>query len=388
MAASGNADRPVRLTYVITDLALGGVPLHLYRLATHLPRDRFRINVVSLADAGPVGEMLVSAGIAVSSCGAQASRDLKALVRLRRVLESTQPDVLHAMLFHANIACRLLGPLAGVSTNRIVCEIQTVEIERRWHLVLDNLTCRLCRFEVGNSPSVVAHLHRRAHLPVSRLVCQWGAVDLSNILAAERADRATLGVSPDDSLVIWTGRLDPVKGFEEMLSAFARLRRTREATLLLVGEGPYRPTVERLIAEQGLGPCVKLLGRRTDVPSLLKMADAFLFCSRTEGLPNSLLEAMAAGLPVVATDVPGCRDVIIEGKTGLLARAGSATEIERRLAQVLGNRRLAANLGRQAQAWVRDHLDVREWAERWAAMYRGIAGSESNTAIRDSRAGW
>lgn len=383
MSASSKPDQPIRLTYVITDLAIGGVPLYLYRLATRLPRNRFQIHVVSLADAGPVGEMLASAGIPVSSCGARTSRDLKALGRLWRILKATRPQVLHALLFHANIACRLVGPLAAVPINRIVCEIQTVELERPWHLVLDNLTCRLCRLEVGNSPSVVAHLRRKAYLPASRLLCQWGAVDVTSIDSAEPADRAVFGLSADQPLVIWTGRLDPVKGFEEMLSAFARLRRTLPANLLLVGDGPYRPTVERLIAEQGLDRCVKMAGSRADVPALLKMANAFLFCSRTEGLPNSLLEAMAAGLPVVATNVPGCRDVVIDGKTGLLARAGSAVDIERRLALVLTDRRLSAHLGAQARDWVRTHMDVQKWSERWESIYRHIAQSNRITVPTD-----
>ncbi len=373
MAAAPIAARPIRLTYVITDLELGGVPLHLHRLATRLPRDQFDIHVVSLAGKGPVGEMLVSAGIPVASCGASSCWDLRALGRLWRILKSTRPEVLHSLLFHANTACRLVGPLARISTERIVCEIQTVEVERPWHLVLDNLTCRLCRCEVGNSPSVVEHLRRKAHLPRSRLVCQWGAVDMAVIEAAEPADRAAFGLSVDEPVVIWTGRLDPVKGFEEMLSAFAHLTQTRRATLLLAGEGPYRPTVERLVAEHGLDKCVKLLGRRTDVPSLLKMADAFLFCSRTEGLPNSLLEAMAAGLPIVATDVPGCRDVIISGETGLLAHAGSAGDIARKLGQVFSDADLSRSLGTNAQSWACRNLDVRRWSERWSTLYRHIA---------------
>lgn len=379
MAAAPKADRPIRLTYVITDLELGGVPLHLHRLATRLPRDQFDIHVVSLAGKGPVGEMLVSAGIPVSSCGASSRWNLAALGRLWRILKATRPEVLHSLLFHANTACRLVGPPAGVSAQQIVCEIQTVEVERPWHLVLDNLTCRLCRCEVGNSPSVVEHLRRRAHLPRSRLVCQWGAVDIAVIEAARPADRAMFGLSVDEPVVIWTGRLDPVKGFEEMLSAFARLSQTCRATLLLAGEGAYRPTVERLVAEHGLGKCVKLLGRRTDVPSLLKMADTFLFCSRTEGLPNSLLEAMAAGLPIVATDVPGCRDVIINGETGLLAHPGSAVDIARKLGQIFSDADLSKSLGTRAQSWARRNLDTRRWSDRWSTLYRHIAKGDSIT---------
>ena len=379
MAALSQADRPVRLTYVITDLELGGVPLHLHRLATRLPRRRFLIEVISLSGKGPVGEMLASKGIPVFACRARSPRDVRALWRLWRLLAASHPDVVHSLLFHANIACRAVGPMAGIPAKRLLCEIQTAEVERRWHLVLDNLTCRLCRCEVGNSPSVVDHLHRQAHLPKSRLACQWGAVDVAAIDEAKPAQRSDAGLPADEPVVLWTGRLDPVKGFEEMLAGFAILCRSRPARLLLVGEGPSRPAIERLIAVHGLGDRVRLLGRRTDVPSLLKMADVFLFCSRTEGLPNSLLEAMAAGLPVITTDVPGCRDVVADGVTGLLASPRSPEDVGRQLTRLLGDAVLADRLGREARSWVRQHLDIEGWAARWQEFYVNIARGDGIT---------
>jgi len=373
MALPGSRDRPIRLTYVITDLELGGVPLHLHRLATRLPRDRFDPCVISLARMGPVGEMLLSDGIEVSACGARRASDLRALGRLWRLLRLRPPRILHSFLFHANTACRVIGPLAGVPLGRIICEIQTAEIERRWHLVVDNLTCRLCRFEIGNSPSVVAHLCRYAHLPASRVRCEWGAVDVAAIESAEPASRGAFGLPEDEPVVIWTGRLDPVKGFEEMLAAFADVCRSRPAWLVLVGDGPYRPTVEGLIRTHGLQARVKMLGRRTDVPRLLKMADAFLFCSRTEGLPNALLEAMAAGLPVVTTDAPGCRDVVIDGRTGLVAPAGEAGALSGKLSRLLLDRGEMRRLGQQGQGFVCDYLNAAGLAVRWGRLYDGIA---------------
>lgn len=372
MAVPSKADRPVRLTFVITDLELGGVPLHLYRLATRLSRERFSLEVISLAGRGPVGQMLASNGIPVFACGACWPGDVRALWRLGRHLAASRPDVVHSLLFHANIACRAVGPLAGIPTKRLLCEIQTAEVERRWHLVVDNLTCRLCRFEIGNSPSVVDHLHRQAHIPKSRLLCQWGAVDVAAIERARPAERSDFGLPADEPVVLWTGRLDPVKGFEEMLGGFAILCQSQPARLLLAGEGPSRPSIERLIQAHHLWDRVRLLGRRTDVPSLLKMADVFLFCSRTEGLPNSLLEAMAAGLPVIATDVPGCRDVVIDGETGLLVHSRSPEGIGRQLKRLLGEPTLAERLGGRAQCWVREHLGIGSWVANWEECYLHI----------------
>lgn len=361
--------RRIKLTYLITDLKVGGVPLHLYRLATHLPRERFDLRVISLSDSGPVGARLREAGIAVDACGASTVRQLGSLARLWRLLVERPPDILHALLFHANIAARVVGPLAGVSCRRIINEIQTVEIERKWHLLVDGLTCRLCRVEVGNSPSVLQHLHRHAGIPESRLRCAWGAVDAGVIDTAPALSREALGVAQGQKLVVWTGRLDPVKGFEELLSACRMLRARCSLRLLLAGEGPYRHRIEELIRENGLQDTVVLLGQCEAIPSLLKTADLFVFPSKTEGLPNSLLEAMAAGLPIVTTDVPGCRDLVRHGETGLLVPPGSPHDLAGAMETLLSDEALGRRLGGNARKWVCEHADVRTWIQGWARFY-------------------
>ncbi len=376
--------RPIRLTYLITDLKRGGVPLHLYRLATRLPREQFDVRVISLADEGPVGTMLAEAGIPVLACGARSAGDVRALWRLWRFLRSDRPDILHTMLFHANVAGRVVGSLAGIPVARILGEIQTVELDRRWHLVVDNLTCRLCRKEVGNSVSVIEHLHRRAHVPRSRLLLQWGGVDVDGIASAAPVSRVTFEMTPQDMMVVWAGRLDPIKGFEEMLGGFALACSARPVKLVLVGEGNYRPTVERLIQQNGLAGRVLLLGERSDVPAILRAADMFLFCSRTEGLPNALLEAMAAGLPVIATDVPGCRDVVRHGETGFLVKSGSAEAIAGAVTSLLDDPERRRVLGTRAEAWVRANADVRRLAAVWIGIYSTMAAAGPSTPARQS----
>lgn len=365
----------IRLLLLITDLKVGGVPLHVLRLATSLPRDRFRVRVVSLADIGPVGERLLAAGIPVDACDAVSARDARALLRLAGYVRRYRPHVLHAVLFHANIAARLVGPIAGVAPGRIVCEIQTVERERRWHLPVDGLTCRLCRFVVGNSQSVVEHLHRAAHIPRSRLWLIRGGVDVERVAAAAPADRAALGVPPGAPLVLWVGRIDRVKGLDELVDAMTTIWHRTGAHLVLAGEGEYADVLRVRIARSRADAYVHAIGRRDDVPALLAAADVFAFPSYTEGLPNALMEAMAAGRAIVTTDVPGCHDLITHGQTGLLAPPHDAPALARAIERLLSDAALRGRLGAAASAWVRRHCNWVTTARHWAHRYEAIASS-------------
>jgi glycosyltransferase involved in cell wall biosynthesis len=159
-----------------------------------------------------------------------------------------------------------------------------------------------------------------------------------------------------------------------MLGALRLVTARRQATLVLVGDGPYRSVVERLLREYGLTGCVVLMGRRSDVPRLLRSADLFVMSSRTEGLPNAVLEAMAAGLGIVATDVPGCRDLVLDGRTGLLAPVRSAEAIARQLLILIEDPTKARQLGWEARNWVHTHANLAGLAGRWVRVYEDAYG--------------
>lgn len=343
----------IRVLYVITDLETGGVPLHLARAATFARRRGLQVSVCCLAPPGPVSIRLRDAGVATTALGARGSWDWRVFGRLAKRIREVRPDVVHSLLFHANIAARLACVLCRFPTRRLIGEIQTAEIERPWHLWIERVTQRWCRTIVGNSPSVIEHLRTAGRIRASRLHLIRGGIDPETIEKAAPLDRRGLGITNDDPILLWVGRLDPVKGLDELIEAFARVYRVRPCNLVLAGEGAYRPRVENRINRAGLTDRVVMLGARSDVPSLLNSAEVFVFPSRTEGMPNALLEAMAAGLPCVATAVAGCRDVIDDGADGLLAAPGDTAGLADALVRVLSDDRLAQRLGAAASAKVR-----------------------------------
>ncbi|MDO8632332.1 MAG: glycosyltransferase [Phycisphaerales bacterium] len=396
------SERKPHLLYVITDLELGGVPLHLYRLARAM-RDRgWRITVASLAGAKvgvpgggmvharvamPVGKMLREAGLPVYSCNGRGGWDYHVVGRLADIIREVRPDVIHSFLFHANTAVRFAALSSGFPRDWVICEIQTVEVERRWHLWVDRFTHRLCRFTIGNSPSVIDHLHRYARIPLDRLRLVRGGVDVDRIRSAAPMDRASLGLQATDRIVLWVGRLDPVKGLDVLIRAFEPLARETNAHLLLVGGGALRDGLERLVRERTLESRVYFLGPRTDVPSLLKTADLFVFPSRTEGLPNALLEAMAAGCPIVTTDVPGCRDLITHEESGLLVPYGDTSALAGAMRRLLCDQSTAGRFAEAASRCVFDEWNQNVTFDSYEGSYREVLEKDEVSRSRLPRMG-
>ena len=133
--------------------------------------------------------------------------------------------VAHSFLFHANNALRLAALEVGVEKDRVLCEIQTVEIERRWHLWVDRWMHRFCRTTIGNSRSVIDHLATRARIPRAKLTLIQGGIDPSAIQAAEPLSRQDLGLPSHAKVALWVGRLDPVKGLDLLLQAWSRVKK-------------------------------------------------------------------------------------------------------------------------------------------------------------------
>lgn len=367
----------LRILYVITDLLPGGVPLHLYRLATHMSDAGHDVAVVSLAAGGVVADRLTDHGVTVMSCDACCALDWRVFDRLGGYIQQYQPQIVHSFLFHANNAARASCVLTGFPRERLICEIQTAEIERRWHLWVDRFMHRFSRVTVGNSKSVVDHLHQRARIPGDKLHLIEGGVDVEAVGRAEPYGRAELNVNENETLLLWAGRLDPVKGLDTLIAAVDRVRAGHPVRLLLAGEGDYRPTVERLIESHQLQSVVTMLGHRDDVHRLMRTADIFVFPSRTEGMPNALLEAMAAGCPVITTSTAGCRDVVTENETGMLVDVDQPEQLTVAITRLITDRPLTNRLAQHAARHARKRFAISTMFQRYANLYSAVEASDA-----------
>lgn len=357
-------NHPIRIAFCITDLDPGGAERALVQLATRLDRDRWEPLVLCLGKPGPLVDVLEGAGIRVVCCGARRSTDVGALLRLYRALRRFRPQVLQTFLFHANIAGRIVGRLAGV--RHCISGIRVAERRARWHLWLDRATNSLVRSNVCVSRAVAEFSATTGGLQRAKLVVIPNGVDVASIAAAEPLDLADLGIPPPSRVVVAVGRLDRQKGLQFLVDAAGEMSRgLDDVHFLIVGEGPDRTALLRRVSERGLSARVHFAGWRADVPRILRSATCLVLPSLWEGMPNVVLEAMAAGLPVVATRVEGVEELIVPGETGLLVPAASATELAEALKAVLRDAEQARRLG---QAGQQRAIALFSW-ERMAARY-------------------
>jgi len=355
-----------RIVFLITELDPGGAERALYELVVRLPPDAYEVAVASLTDEGEAAGWFRREGIEVWSVGMRGMADVRALFRLKREIERRRPHLLHSFLFHANLAGRVAGRMAGVP---LILSSVRVE-ETRWsHLLLDGLTHRLADLEACVSESARRYTAARARVPPEKLVVVPNGVSLARFAEVAPAP-AEWGLGDAGLVVAWVGRFDAQKDPLLFLrAAHAVLRRGLNARFVMAGEGPLRRRVEAEARRLGHAERIRLLGRVPDAAPLLKRCSFLVLTSRWEGMPNVVLEAMACSRPVIATAVGGCPEMIRDGVTGCLVRRSCEGTLVERMAGLLGDPGRAAEMGRVARRFVEQHYTIEQTVAAWKAVY-------------------
>jgi len=365
-----------RILLLCTDLEVGGVPLLIKNFARGLAADapdsmqnrsRFTVQVASLSPEGPIAEQIKKLGITTHCLGACCQWDLRVFYRLARVIQRFRPHVLHSQLVHANVVGRLMGSLLGVP--KVIATIQTVEKGKRWHNKVENLTCRLSHKTTCVSPSVYQHAAQNIHIPESRLQVIPNAIDVDRFADAEPIDLAEFHLDSNKTTLVFVGRLDPVKNVDVLLRATTLISQEQNVQLIIVGDGPQRERLETLTETLNLTDRVRFAGQRLDVERILKAADIFVLPSQWEGMPMSAQEAMASGLPVIASRTEGIIDIIEDNATGLLVTPGSAEQLAHAISRLIQNPPLAQQLSHAAQQKARDLFSLETILQSYSDLY-------------------
>ncbi|MBI9017575.1 MAG: glycosyltransferase [Phycisphaerae bacterium] len=356
-----------RILQLITDLAPGGAPLMVKDLAIGLQAKGFDSQVACLGVEDIIAYQLRQAGVQTHCLGAENVRNLSVVSRLYKLLRQVKPDILHCHLVHANIAGRLTGQLARVP--KIIATIHTAEQEKRWHLLAERLTCRLSAKTVCVSDSVREFTHKKSHVPAKRLVTIYNGIDIDRFARARAIDLRDLGLSPQKKTLIFTGRLHHVKGVDILIEAFARICLRHDLQLIIAGDGSQRRALEELVEDYDLGRRIVFIGMRADVPALLKAADLFVLPSYWEGFGLSAVEAMAAEIPVIASDTFGLIDIIEDEKTGLLVAPGEPDLLAAAIETLIENPVKTRKMVSAAMANIKQKFTLDRMVQQYINLY-------------------
>jgi glycosyltransferase involved in cell wall biosynthesis len=329
--------RRPKVLFLSTSLNIGGTESFVVQLATHM-RESYDISIGYLKEKGPLGELLEKQGFPVRRFGSPW--------QLLRYLKESRIEVLHTFLYRANVMGRFCGKLAGVSA--VISTQQAVDIWKSSFLsVLDRLSAIFCDRIVTNSKAALQSLQRREKIPQWKMRVVYNGFDFSRLSFEESREgiRKDLGIAPGVRVVVSIMRLHYDKGADFLPEIAAQ---TGTGIFMVAGDGPARAAVEEEIKKRGLGHRVKLLGWRQDVLRLLRAADIFLLPSREESFPQAVLEAMASGVPAVAADVGGVRELIDDGSNGIVVPPGNTARFASALQTLLSDEVRRDAMGRAA----------------------------------------
>ncbi len=339
---------PAKVMLVAIGLGVGGTETHILELASRLDRSRFTVTVCALKSGGTMVQELEKRGVRVLSLDGTGKLDARVIVRLFKLLRAEQPDVVQAFLFWANVAARACGrilrafPVISSYHDEVVREGWLVRLVDRLTLTwTDRIVC--CSGAVGRS--VVSRIGGKIE---QCTIIPFG-VDIEQFEATAAATRRELGLRDSQKVIGTVCRLvEPKKGLRFLLQAMAVLARKYgqpPCQLLIVGDGPSRQELELLRDQLKLSTWVVFSGSRRDIPRVLHAVDAFVLPSLYEGFGIAILEAMAAGKPVIATAVGGIPEFVLSGETGLLVEPGNVEALADAIDQLLSHPQQAQTMG-------------------------------------------
>jgi glycosyltransferase involved in cell wall biosynthesis len=359
-----------RLLLIIPTLDRCGAEKQLTLLAAGLPRDRFDVHVCALTRGGPYLQALADHAIPATVIGKSWKADPLAFWRLRRHIRKLAPQLVHTWIFAANAYGRAAALSAGVK--KIVAAERCVDPwKSRPQLALDRYLARRTQRIVVNS-SGVRDFYVQRGVPEDKFVLIPNGVAPAppGTETTREALLDELGLPRDARLIGAVNRLWPQKRVKDLIWAADLLKCVRDdAHLLIIGDGPHRWRLQRYRDQVEIADRVHFLGERDDVPRLLPHFDCLWLGSAYEGQSNAIMEAMAAGIPVVATDIPGNRDLVVHETTGYLVHVGDRGAFGRVTQSILDDPQLRQRLGQAAKERMQREFSVERMVQGHARLY-------------------
>ena len=352
------------VAHMAAQLEMGGMEKLLVEFARHTDREAFDLHFISLGARGKLADDIEACGWKVTALNQAPGLRPGVVLKLARLFRRLGVDVVHTHNTKPFLYACPAARLARVSKVIHTRHGQRFGASRRDTILFRMLTHLADRVVCVSHDS--ANLSAAEGVAPDKIRTIWNGIDVARF--------NYVGPSPDGPVVM-VSRLSPEKDVETLLRAAALAVRERFSFRLeIAGDGPCRPSLEQIARESNLEGCVRFLGEVRDVPALLARASLFVLPSLTEGVSLTLLEAMARGLPIVATRVGGNPEVVIEGETGVLVPAQDPAALARAMLQIQGDCDAGRSMGQAGRRRVEQHFDIRRMVSQYEDQYRAALG--------------
>jgi glycosyltransferase involved in cell wall biosynthesis len=371
--------KPIKILHILGSADRGGSEANTYDLLTHMAKG-FLNELCCLSERGPVGEDLERDGFRVYYLPLRGPGSIPVVtLKLYRLLQSNRYDIIHLYGLKGNFLGRILGKL---SRHEIILgalhSMYPSGTKKDWTLWLDRLTLGLSTGYVSNSQAaidfLVAHGYDRRKFWLIH-----NGIDIKPFYWRSEREKETIkrkyNVPLDKPIITCVANLRPAKGHEYLIRALHELKTNGlDFLTLLVGDGQLRGELEELVRELELMEIVWFLGSkdREEIPRILAITDIFVLPSLWEGLPTALIEAMAAGCPVVATAVAGTPEIVNEGRTGFLVSPRDPKALAERMKLLLQDQALCKNMGQAGAKRAKEDFSIERMVREYEALYRQL----------------
>lgn len=388
--ASPSAAHPPLVVHIIHRLMMGGMENGLVNLINHMPAERYRHAIICLKDSSDFSKRIRRDDVRIYCLNRKEGQDFGMFVRLYKLLRELKPDIVHTRNL-ATVECQVPAFLAGIR-RRVHGEHgwdsndpSGISRKYRW---LRRLLQPLIPLYIPLSRQLQRYLEDKVGVPPGKIRRIINGVDTLKFYPAQNAKSAISGCPFEDRenllLVGTLGRMQGVKDQTNLAKAFVELLRIRPqakafARLVMVGEGPLRQASLDILQAAGVLDLAWLPGERDDNAEILRGLDIFVLPSLAEGISNSILEAMATGLPVVATAVGGNPDLVLDGETGRLAPPASPEKLAEALSEYLDGRERIGEHGAAGLRRVLAEFSMDTMVARYQAVYDELLGSCAGT---------
>ena len=374
---SAETNQRIHVLHLIGSSGLYGAERWILALMRAADPERVRFTLANLADRRNEKSEIVSAALArgldAFDFYTGGTFNPLAAVRLARWARNKKIQIIHGHGFKSDAVGLLASRMAGC---RMITTPHGWSMEHDWKLKFyENLDRMMLRFMDAVCP-LSSDLERglRSRVRPENIRLIFNGVDVDEVNEACPLDRR----HPNSYMIGYIGRLVPLKGLNTLLSGFSQVgKRDPQARLMIVGDGPERSALQQATADLAISDRVEFLGFRPDAVRFLKTLDLFVLPSFTEGIPRSLMEAMAAGVPVIASDIPGNRAIVKHGETGLLFDPGNSHDLAQNIFRLMKNVAEATTMGVQAKRLIEQEYSSRRMAVQYTKLYHELHDSNS-----------